>query len=287
LVLITKFKQFVLIGLFASLMVSAPCSAAEQTYPQRIIALSPHAVELHYSIGAGDRIIATISHADYPEQAKAIEVIGDYRGISLEKLIELKPDLVVSWSGGNKLNQIERIKELGFKVVDSNPQSLLEIASDLIKLGQLTGQNEQAQQLATTFKQSLATITSKYQHRTKIRTFYQLWSKPLMTISNGSWINQFIERCGGTNVFASAESAYPKISVENVLLTDAQVILIPDDAQTKGHELFDWQRWNILPAVKNKHIYYPNATILHRPTVRVLEPMKQMCMQIDKARQSS
>jgi len=282
--LITKFKPFILL---AGLLTSVASSANEQPYPQRIIALSPHAVELLYSIGAGDRIIATISHADYPEEAKAIEVIGDYRGISLEKLIELKPDLVITWSGGNKLNQIERLKELGFNVVDSNPQSLLEIADDLIKLGQLTGQQQQAQQLAATFKQSLATITNTYQHRGKIRTFYQLWSKPLMTISKGSWINQFIERCGGTNVFASAESAYPKISVENVLLTDAQVILIPDDAQTKGHELFDWPRWSLLPAVKNKHIYYPNATILHRPTVRVLEPMKQMCMQIDKARQSS
>jgi len=252
--------------------------------PQRIIALSPHAVELLYAIGAGDSIVATISHADYPEQAKAIEVIGDYRGITLEKLIELKPDLVVTWSGGNKLNQIDKIKQLGYHVIDSDPQSLLDIGTSLRQLGAATGHDAKAEQIASEFEQQLQLISAKYQDKAKVKTFYQLWSKPLMTISSGSWLNQFIERCGGINVFGEAEAAYPKISVENVLLTDAQVILIPDDAQTKGHKLFDWKRWQLLPAVKNSHIYYPNAKILHRPTPRVLGAMEQVCQQIDKAR---
>ena len=261
-----------------------PPNTKQQSFPQRIIALSPHAVELLYSIGAGDRIIATIAHADYPQAAKNIEVIGDYRGVSLEKLIALQPDVVITWSSGNKLNQIEQIKSLGFKVVDSDPKSLSEISTSLRELGELTGQTVQAERIASEFEKKLAALTKQYQGRRKIRTFYQLWSKPLMTISNQSWINQFIERCGGINVFGNAESAYPKISVENILLTDAQVILIPDDAQTRGHDLFEWQRWQVLPAVINKHIYYPNAKILHRPTPRVLAPMRQVCEQIDKAR---
>jgi len=269
-----------------TLAIALLSSQSQATAPQRIIALSPHAVELLYAIGAGDRIVATISHADYPEQAKSIEVIGDYRGITLEKLIALKPDLVVTWSGGNKLNQLDKIKALGYHVVDSNPTTLLGISENLRLLGQATGNVALAQEVALKFEQGLAQITKKYQHRPKVRTFYQLWSKPLMTISNGSWLNQFIERCGGENVFGQAEAAYPKISVENVLLTAAQVILIPDDAQTGGHELFNWQQWQLLPAVKNNHIYHPNAKILHRPTPRVLGPMAQVCQDIDKARTS-
>jgi len=278
-------RHFIKLSLIL-LLITSVLNVAAATKQQRIIALSPHAVELLYSIGAGERIVATISHADYPEQAKSIEVIGDYRGITLEKLIALKPDLVVTWSGGNKLNQVEKIKQLGYNVIDSNPTSLAGIATSLRELGQATGKIEQAETVAANFEQALTRIIKQYQDKPKVKTFYQLWSKPLMTISKGSWINQFIEHCGGDNVFSDADAAYPKISVENVLLTDAQVILIPDDAQTGSHELFDWNKWQLLPAVKNNQIYHPNAKVLHRPTPRVLGPMAQICQDIDKARAS-
>jgi len=293
LVLITKviMKYLTISALLASgFFASAESFASEineikSDYPQRIIALSPHSVELLYAIGAGDKIVGVISHSDYPEAAKKIEIIGDHRGITLEKLISLKPDLVVTWSSGNKINQVEQIKKLGFDVIDSNPKTLSEIASNLRRLGKLTGHHEQAEDVAKKFEDELESITQQYQHRTPIRTFYQLWSKPLMTISKNSWINQFITRCGGINVFNDAENPYPKISTENVLLSNAQVILIPDDNQTRSHELFDWQHWKVLPAVQNKQIYYPNAKVLHRPTPRVLKPMKEVCEFINNARE--
>ena len=253
-------------------------------YPQRIIALSPHSVELLYAIGAGEKIVGVITHSDYPDAAKKIEEIGDHRGITMEKLISLKPDLVVTWSSNNKINQVEQIKKLGFNVVNSDPQTLNAIASDLRLLGEVTGHLEQAEKVAKKFELELATLTQKYQDRKPVKTFYQLWSKPLMTISKNSWINQFITRCGGINVFHDATSPYPKISTENILLSKAEIILIPDDTQTRSHELFNWNQWDVLPAVKNKQIYYPNAKILHRPTPRVLGPMKEVCEFIENAR---
>ena len=283
--MIINHVKSLLIGTLSLFIVTAN-AAAKDDFPKRIIALSPHAVEMLYAIGAGEHIVATITHADYPEQAKAIEVIGDYRGITLEKLISLKPDLVVTWPSGNKFNQIEQIKKLGFNVVASDPTTLDEIASDIRHLGKVTGYDKQAAQVADHFEQELAAITTQYQARKPIKVFYQLWSKPLMTISKDSWINQFITRCGGINVFSDADSPYPKVSTENVLLTGAQVILVPEDKETRGHELYNWQQWQLLPAVKNKQIYHPDAKVLHRPTPRVLTPMKQVCEFIDKARQS-
>jgi len=282
LIINTIARCLVIATVLLSTQVLAQKSATD--YPKRIIALSPHAVELLYAIGAGDNIVATISHADYPEAAKKIEIIGDYRGITIEKLISLKPDLVITWPSGNKMNQVQQIEKLGFNVIASDPITLDDIASDLRALGKLTGHSEQAEIVAQKFEKELALLTKQYQDRAPIKTFYQLWSKPLMTISKGSWINQFITRCGGINVFGDAGNPYPKISTENVLLTGAQVILIPDDNQTRSHELFDWKKWDVLPAVKNKHIYQPNAKVLHRPTPRVLEPMKEVCEFIDNAR---
>jgi len=257
---------------------------AESAPAQRIIALSPHSVEMLFSIGAGDRIIATISSANTPAAAIAIARIGDYHGVVIEQVIALKPDLIVVWSGGNKINQIEQLKRLGFKVFNSDPQSLSDIAGDIRQLGQLTGLSDKAEQVANDYQQKLRAISDTYQNRAKVRVFYQLWAKPLMTISSGSWLNQFIERCGGFNVFGQTQAPYPKISIENVLLARPEVILVPKDEQTRSHDLFNWQQWQYLAAVKNNHIYYPNGTILHRPTPRVLTAMAEMCQQIDQAR---
>ncbi|NRA60294.1 MAG: cobalamin-binding protein [Psychrobium sp.] len=259
-------------------------AAAENDYPQRIIALSPHSVELLYAIGAGDKIVATTSHSDYPAQAKNIEVIGDHRGITLEKLIALNPDLVVTWGSGNKINQIEQIKKLGFRVIDSDPQSFAQIAQTLRQLGEVTGHAQQAERIALKFEKDLAVIIKDYQYKSKVKVFYQMWSKPMMTISKDSWVNQFIDQCGGENVFANAATAYPTVSIENVLLSKAEVILVPKSSTARNHELFDWQHWTLLPAVKNKHIYYPDAKIIHRPTPRVLSPLLAVCRFIDKAR---
>ncbi len=278
-------RTFSLLLCTAAILISHGVSAAnENDYPQRIIALSPHSVELLYAIGAGDKIVATTSYSDYPAQAKNIEVIGDHRGITLEKLIALKPDLVVTWGSGNKINQIEQIKKLGFRVLDSDPQSLAQIAQTLRQLGEVTGHAPQAERIALQFEKDLAVIIKDYQHKSKVKVFYQMWSKPMMTISKDSWVNQFIEQCGGENVFANAATAYPTVSIENVLLSKAEVILVPKSKTARNHELFDWQHWTLLPAVKNKHIYYPDAKIIHRPTPRVLGPMLAVCRFIDKAR---
>lgn len=264
---------------------TAEVNAAAEPAAQRIIALSPHSVELLFAIGAGDRIVATIDSSDHPRQAKNIESVGSYRGVVIEKILALKPDLIITWASGNKINQIEQLKSLGFNVINSEPESLLEISQDLRKLGRLTGLSANAETVARDFEQQLSAIVSRYRNREKVRVFYQLWSKPLMTISNKSWINQFIEGCGAINVFADSESAYPQISIENVLLTNPQVFLIPKDEQTRSHALFNWQHWQYIDAIKNNHIYYPNGTLLHRPTPRVLTAMNEMCQQIDMARQ--
>ncbi len=100
-------------GLFSSVIFTSTALLAKQTdqvkdgYPQRIVALSPHSVELLYAIGAGDKIVAVITHSDYPEAAKKIEVIGDHRGITLEKLISLKPDLVITDISMPKINGLK------------------------------------------------------------------------------------------------------------------------------------------------------------------------------------
>lgn len=249
---------------------------------KRIIALSPHSVEMLYKIGAGKNIIATTEYADYPESAKNILRIGGYYGIQMEKVIALKPDLIVVWSGGNKKEDIEKLTKLGFHLYDSNPKTLSEVATNIEQLGKLTGKQKQSILVANQYRSELNKLTTRYKNKKKIKVFYQLWQKPLMTVSNNSWIAQIIATCNGENIFSNASSDYPQVSIENVLIKNPQVILI--SKQNSSPSSNNWNKWPEIDAVKNHHIYSLNADLLHRPTTRSILGIKSLCNALDNAR---
>ncbi|WP_341274640.1 cobalamin-binding protein [Shewanella maritima] len=249
---------------------------------KKIIALSPHSVELLYAIGAGDKILGTTEHADYPEAAKSIPRIGGYHGIQIERVIEIDPDLIVVWQSGNKLNDINQLIELGFPIYNSSAKTLDDVAKHLRELGELTGHRSQAEQAAREYETELAAIRAQYQAKAPVKVFYQLWSNPLRTVAKGSWIEQIISACNGDNIFYDAASEYPIVSIENVLLGGAEVIL---QSQEKGNYLgIEWSKWPELPAVSNKHIYQLDADLLHRAAPRAVKGVRAMCEAIDKAR---
>ncbi|MCP3673622.1 MAG: ABC transporter substrate-binding protein, partial [Gammaproteobacteria bacterium] len=176
---------------------------------QKIIALSPHSVEMLYAIGAGDRIIATLEYSDYPEEALKIPRIGNYTGIQIEKIIELQPDLIIGWKSGNKTADLKKIESLGFNIFYSHPQNIDEITLELIKLGELTGLQENAEAASTRISAKYHALKKHYQQYSKVRVFYQLWHDPLRTIGPNNWNESLINDCNGINVFHDASTTYP------------------------------------------------------------------------------
>jgi vitamin B12 transport system substrate-binding protein len=251
--------------------------------PQRIAALAPHAVEMLYALDAGDKIIATTEHADYPEAAKSIERIGGYHGISIERLVELNPDLVIVWQSGNQREQIEQIKALGFNIFESEPDSLKKIAEEMQALGAVIGHQAQAELAVSSYRMRLKQISEKYHSTAPIKVFYQLWSRPLRTVANDSWIQELIATCHGENVYAQASVDYPQVSIENVLQKQPEVIIIPQHHGSNRPDEINWQQWPEIPAVKHQQIYHLNGDILHRAAPRALEGLEKLCETFAKA----
>ncbi|MGI2125478.1 cobalamin-binding protein [Shewanella oncorhynchi] len=270
-----------LAGLVFGLSLFLPHSVLAQP-AKRIIALSPHAVEMLYAIGAGDTIVAATDYADYPEAAKNIPRIGGYYGIQMERVMEFNPDLIVVWDSGNKAEDINQLRTLGFNLYGSDPKTLEGVAKELEELGQLTGHVEEASKAAAAYRAELIRLRVENAKKSEPKVFYQLWSTPLMTVSKNSWIQQIISVCHGQNVFYDAASDYPQVSLENVLLTLPEVILqSEEEGNVKG---VDWRQWPEIPAVKKQHIYQLNADLLHRATPRALLGVQALCDALDKAR---
>jgi vitamin B12 transport system substrate-binding protein len=250
----------------------------------RIIALAPHIVEMLFDIGAGEQIVAATEHADYPLAAQKIPRIGNSLRIQLERVIELQPDLIIAWKSGNPSDDLARIKQLGFNVVYSQPDTFNDVAKELRLLGKLSGHSEQAEQVASKFLADLAKIKQRYGQKQQLTGFYEVWSRPLTTIAKDSWPQQFLDICSIDNPFYQADARYPQVNIEQILQTNADIIIQPLSENQTAKEGYTWEQWPILPAVKHNQIIKLDADVVHRMTTRSLNALSDLCQQADKSR---
>ncbi len=273
--------SFTAIFLFSCLLFSSFSSAEK---PQRIIALAPHIVEMLFDIGAGSKIIGTVEYADFPEAALNIPRVGGYHGIQIEKILALKPDLVIVWKSGNKVSDVEQMEKMGLNIIYSQPKKIEDVAQELRKLGKVTGHEIQAEAVADRYAQRLKNLRQQHATIAPMKVFYQLWPAPMRTINKETLINQLIEVCQGENVFASNPTPYPQIGIENVIVAQPEIIILPDEKSNKEQPVINWHKWPEIPAAKHNRFIRVNADLMHRFSTRMLEGIEDMCEKIDAFR---
>lgn len=251
----------------------------------RIISLAPHITESLFTAGAGSKIIGAVAYSDYPEAAKEIPRIGGYPSLDIEKIVSMKPDLVIAWSTGNNLNQVEKLASLGFKVFMSEPKKPEDIAQTIKRFGILAGTTKISSQSVKIYIEHYNQLLEKNKDKEKIKVFYQLWNKPIMTINGKHLISNVINLCGGINVFSELPSISPKVSVEAVIASNTDVIIAGDKGKKKLKWLAEWSRWTQIPAVKNDQIYFIDPDLLNRAGPRILQGADVLCELLDKARE--
>lgn len=251
---------------------------------ERIISLTPHATELLFSVAADKQIVGVVEYSDFPEAAKAIPRIGNYAGLNIEAIVALQPDLIIYWPEGNPARDIQRLKQLKMPLFASDPNTFAEIADDIKRFGSLTFHEENSEEIADDFLSEVEKLRQKNQDKKKLRVFFQVWDKPLLSQNGDTFISQVISLCGGENIFADLPIKSPQISIEAVLAEDPDIILAGVEHGQRPDWLDHWQRFPFLTAVKNKQLKTVDADLIHRPTLRLLEGAKQVCRIFDDAR---
>ncbi|KUJ72849.1 cobalamin-binding protein [Thiomicrospira sp. WB1] len=252
-------------------------SGAAFSGAERIITLAPHLTELVYDAGADEALVATVAHSDYPPLAKTLHRIGDYQGIQVEAILQQRPDLVLAWRSGNRPQLIQRLKQLGLKVVTTEPESLSDIPQQIELIGRLAGTLAVAERRADELRQRLAELTHRHRPSSPVTVFYQLWDSPMMTLNGQHFISQGIEKCGGKNVFAHLAPLVPQINVEAVLEANPDVILLGERPQIAAEWQQAWQAYPSLQAVKTQRVHPISADVYQRPTARFIEHLPQLC----------
>jgi len=250
---------------------------------QRVIAMAPHVTELIFAAGGGGKIVGTVDYADYPEAAKKIPRLGSNREVDMERVLALKPDLIVVWRHGSSERQIEQLRKLGFPLFHSEPKKLDQIADNIINMGKLMGTEAVAEAAAKEMRQKLAALRTQYASRPPVRTFYQVWDKPLYTLNGGHIVSDALRACGGENIFASLKVTAPVVGIEGVLQEDPEAIFGTAEKDYGGVAL--WRPYTQLQAVRQGNLFTLNGDLLNRAGPRMIEGTAVLCEKLEEARQ--
>ncbi|AEX20929.1 vitamin B12 ABC transporter substrate-binding protein BtuF [Vibrio sp. EJY3] len=269
------------IALSISILFSSIVLANEPA--QRVISLAPHATEIAYAAGLGDKLIAVSEMSDYPEQANKLEKVSNYQGIKLERIIALRPDLVIAWPSGNPAKELEKLAQFDVPIYYSTSSSLMDITNNIEQLSQYSENPQIGQKAADDFRTQLKVLKDKYNTEDKVRYFYQLSEKPIITVAGKNWPSEVFSFCGGENIFSSAGSPYPQVSIEQIITRQPDVIFTSRHAMSSDGMWSEWK--NEVPALKDGHIWSLNADWINRPTPRTLNAITEVCDYFESVRQ--
>lgn len=251
---------------------------------RRIISMSPHVTELLFAAGGGGRIVGAMNYSDYPEAARRIPLVGSNSQIDMERVVSLKPDLLVVWQSGNTARQLEQLRQLGIPVFYSEPRRLDDVAISLTRFGQLMGTEAAANVAAADFRQRVGALATRYARRPTVRVFYQVWDKPLYTLSGKHIVSDAIRACGGENIFAGLDVKAPSVSVEAVLQQDPEAILGDTQQGSDDAGLTLWKPYRNMKAVARGNLFTLRGELLTRAAPRIADGMAQLCERLELAR---
>jgi iron complex transport system substrate-binding protein len=251
---------------------------------QRVIAMAPHATELLFAAGGGKRIVGAMNYSDYPAEAKSIPLVGSDNQIDIERVVALKPDLLVVWQSGNTARQIEQLARLGIPVFHSEPRRLEQVATSIERFGTLMGTEARAQAAAASYRAQIAGLAQRYGHAAPVRVFYQVWDRPLYTLNDQQIVSDAIRTCGGQNVFGKLSVIAPQVGVEAVLQQDPEAIVAGDEHAPGDRGVNIWKPYASITAVRRGNLFTVDGELLTRPGPRVALGTAQLCEKLDSAR---
>lgn len=223
---------------------------------RRIVSLAPGATAMLFAAGAGERVVATPRYSDEPEAARRIPRIGDAQNFDVERILALRPDVVVAWAGGTPPLALQRLERLGLRVYRHRVERLDDIGPALRRLGALAGTGPQAAAAAAALEQRIAALRARAAVVvTRPSVLIQVWDRPVYTVGRAQLLSDVVEACGLRNLFDDLAAPGPAVAVEAVIARDPDVILAvaPDAAQARAW-LDGWRAFPSLRAVRAQRL---------------------------------
>jgi len=285
----TAFGMFAIVGLAvaASLAVSTATAreVTDQTgrrvnvpdNPQRVVSIAPSITETLYALGLGNRLVGDTDYCDYPPEARTKPHVGAMLNPSLEKIVALKPDLVLGTDEANRRETADQLAHLGTPLYGVTAHTVDGTLQSLEDLGRVLNWQQPTDKLAAGLRARVAAVRGRVQGHPQPKVLFVVWYRPLITAGKATFISDVIRSAGGISISDDLQGEWPRMGLEEVLKRNPDIILFPrTEAFAPGLE--DFQKlpgWGKLPAVQARRLYLVSETIM-RPSPRLIDALEEV-----------
>ncbi|MGE5362651.1 MAG: ABC transporter substrate-binding protein [Bacteroidota bacterium] len=245
--------------------------------PRKVISLAPSLTEMIFSLGAGDKLAGNTIYCTYPPEAKLKEKVGDLITVDYEKILSLKPDLILISVEGNVKDTYNRLKELGFKVMVSNPRNFEGIKKTYSQLGTVLDKKRSADSTIYSWDKRYALIRQKLQDQKRPSGMFIVGLNPLMLAGKNTFINEILTSAGINNIANDQPVNYPLFSREEILLRNPDYIITTGHASGDARQIrANYREWSTVSAVKNNNIILVDEDRFLRPGPRFIDALEEL-----------
>jgi len=246
--------------------------------PKRMISLAPNVTEILFALGLDQEIVGVSIHCNFPEKAKTRTRVGSYISLDFEKIVSLKPDLILGTGAGNTKDMVDRLEKLGFPTYIIFPRNFDGILTSVRHLGQVVAKEKESLAIVRNMENRRQEIIALTRDARRPRVFMQIGEAPIVTVGRGSFADDLISLAGGENVAAKEDKMYPRWGMEEVLNRLPEVILISSMNPKGSYEkvVQEWSRWKMIPAVQHGRIHLIDSDLIDRPSPRIIEGLEEM-----------
>jgi iron complex transport system substrate-binding protein len=237
-----------------------------------------------YAAGAGHCLVGTIAHSKEPAEAASVPVVGDAETFDFERLLALRPTVVVVAVDVVQRVRIDRIRALGIPVYEVHVTSLALMPESVRRLGELAGTAEAAGKRADELRAELDALAERYRGRAPLRVLYQIWDRPIYTIGGRHVITDALRVCGARNVFAELSTAAPAVTREAVLARNPELVLVSAPPASAAEWVAEWRKFPSMSAVRSGNLVPWTDERMDRMGPSVIEATASLCEAIDRAR---
>ena len=259
--------------------------------PLRIASLTPGATEMLFAAGAGSQLIGTVEYSNEPPAARAVPRIGDVAAIDMERLVALRPQVVIAWPAGGNPAQRAKIAALGIPLYQQEVTRLADLPGSLRRLGVLAGTQAAAEHAAAALEARLHALERTYAaappESRRPTVLLQVWNRPIYTVGGKHLMSDALALCGARNVFADLPEPGPLVDTEAVIARNPDIIVAAAPAGEGAAWVADWQRFPGLAAVRNHRVVAFENQGLSRLGPSVLDATEELCRTIARVNRGS
>jgi len=246
-------------------------------HPARLVSLAPSVTETLFLLGLGEQVVGDTDYCEYPPAAKLKPHVGSILNPSLEAIVALKPDLVLGSPEANRRETAERLARFGIPLYGVTARTVEETLASIADLGRLLGREAEATRLAGGLRGRIDAVAQRAAGGKAPRVLFVVWYRPLTTAGAGTFIGDVIRRAGGETVSGGLPGEWPKLSLEEALRLDPDVILFPR-SESFSPDLEEFQKlpgWRDMRAVKTRRMYIISDAII-RPSPRLVDSLEEV-----------